>query len=192
MKNLLFITLFLTPFIGISQTTKPIEGFLGIKFGSSKAVVMAAMKAKGAIFDKENSDKDDLGFSNVKLGTRDALIFLVKFVNDKAFEADYIFDPEVEAKVIGQYNDLVDDIARIYGPGKKTKDYTSPYEEGDGYVLTGLGAGKVDFHTLWSDVNNNTIKASITIHMQVMLTYQDSVLTDEAISKQQDKEKSDF
>ncbi|MGZ3752282.1 MAG: hypothetical protein ACXVAU_13460, partial [Mucilaginibacter sp.] len=126
-KNLFVALLFLIPFCGFSQTTKPISGFLGVKFGSSKETVIAALKAKGAILDKANSHKDNLAFSNAKLGTRKATGLLVKFVNNKAFEADYFFDPEVEAHIINEYNELVADITRVYGEGNVTKKYMSPY-----------------------------------------------------------------
>jgi hypothetical protein len=194
MKKTLLIALLLIPFIGFSQTTKPIDGFLGIKFGSSKAIVLAAMKAKGAILDKENTDATNLVFSDVKLGARTADGFIVKFVNDKAFEADYIFKPEAEGKLLGEYNDLVADIARVYGKGEATNKYTSPYKEGEGDddTLVGLSAGKIDISTLWVDANQNSVGITISTDMTVDLTYQNDKLTDEAIKKQQAKDKSDF
>lgn len=193
MKKILLIALLLIPFIGFSQTaSKPITGFLGIKFGSSKLAVIAAMKAKGAILDKKNSDADNLAFDHVKLGLREASDFLVRFVNDKAFEADYIFDPDVEAKVIPDYDNLVTDIAKVYGDGQVTKTYNSPYAEGDGSTLLGLSAGKIDFHTSWFDAANNSVVVSITTDMVVQLQYQDRVLTHEAIAHQDAKQKGDF
>ena len=129
-KKTLLIALLLAPFLGISQAKKPIEGFLGLKFGSNKAVILAAMKAKGAVLDKTNSDADNLFFSNTKLGQRLADIFIVKFVNNKAFEAYYIFKPEAEGKILLEYNALVADMTRVYGDGKGTYKYTSPYKEG--------------------------------------------------------------
>ena len=194
MKKTLLIALLLIPFLGISQTTKPIEGFLGIKFGSSKAVVIAAMKAKGATLFKARSDNDNLAFSNAKLGTREAAAFLVRFVNDKAFEADYIFAPQVEAKVIDDYKDLVADITRVYGAGKAINHYNDPYNDGEGLndSLTGLAVGKIDLHTTWFDNNKNSVTVSIETNMVVKLQYQDDALTNRAIEKQNAKEKSDF
>jgi len=79
MKKILLIALLLTPLLGFSQTTKPIDGFLGIKFGSSKAVVLAAVRAKGGKYVKEYSNSQKLAFSNVNLGTRESTAFLVFF-----------------------------------------------------------------------------------------------------------------
>jgi hypothetical protein len=194
MKKILLIALLLTvPFIGFSQTTtKPITGFLGIKFGSSKLAVIAAMKAKGAVLDKKHTSADGLAFNNVKLGLRTADAFLVRFVNNKAFEADYIFHPELEAKVIPEYDDLVADIVKVYGDGQVTKDYTSPYAEGDGNTLLGLSAGKIDFHTVWFDASENEVSVTITTDMSVQLQYQSDALTKEAVAHQDAKQKGDF
>jgi len=56
------------------------------------------MKAKQARFEK-GSDPDIFDFSTVKLGGHGSSEFFVRFYQDKAFEADYSFKPEVEAKV---------------------------------------------------------------------------------------------
>jgi hypothetical protein len=194
MKKILLIALLLIPCIGFSQTTKPITGFLGIKFGSSKVAVIAAMKAKGATWDKANTSGDDYAFSNVKLGLRTTAAFLVRFVNNKAYEADYIFAPDVEAKAIPDYNDLVADMTRVYGTGQVTKTYGYPYVEGDDNTLLGLSSGKIDFHTLWVDNANgdNTIEISIPTDMSVKLQYQDAALVKEAIANQNAKQKGDY
>jgi hypothetical protein len=79
MKKTLLIALLLIPFFGFSQTqtTKPIDGFLGIKFGSSKAVVLAAMKAKGAVLDKSDADPTVLTFHNVIRHVKQSMISLL-------------------------------------------------------------------------------------------------------------------
>lgn len=194
MKKTLLIVLSLIPFLGISQAPKPIDGFLGIKFGSGKAAVIAAMSAKGARLDKANTDADNLAFSHVKLGYRETEGFVVKFVNNKAFEADYIFKPDVEAHIFDMYNGLVEDVTRVYGKGDVVLQYNDPYKEGESNsdTLIGLSAGKIDYHTLWVDANNNSIGITISTDMTVDLKYQNDKLTEEAINKRHAKEKSDF
>jgi hypothetical protein len=192
MKKTLFITLLLIPFLGYSQTTKPITGFLGIKFGSSKAIVLAAISAKGGVYVKQYSNTQKLAFSNVKLGHRESIAFMVFFVNDKACEANYIFNADVEAQVPTFYQKLVDDLNGIYGNGQATTDYTSPYEVGDGNELLGLSAGKIDYHTSWTDDQNNSIKAFITTDMQIELSYQDDILFAQYLTQQKTKEKGDY
>jgi len=192
MKKTLLIALLLISFLGFSQTTKPIDGFLGIKFGSSRTVVLAAVRAKGGEIDKSYNDADALVFDNVNLGHRTADVLIVKFIDNKSFDAEFDFKPEVEAKVISDYDDLVTDLTEVYGKGQDTKNYTLPYKEGDGETLLGLSAGKIDFNTLWLADNKNALEVSISTDMQVELTYQDSKLFDEAVARQKSKDKADY
>jgi len=122
MKKTLFITLlFLIPFLGFSQTTKPIDGFLGIKFGSTKAAVIAAIKARGGRINKA-SKNDYLAFDNVHLGHRETDMFLIRFVDNKAYEADFVFKPADENHAIQYYDRLISDLDDIYGVGNSTKN----------------------------------------------------------------------
>jgi len=192
MKKILLIALLLSPLLGFSQTTKPIDGFLGIKFGSSKLVVMAAIKAKGGTLNKEYSKPNVLYFENVKLGHRESIAFAVNFVNNKAFEADYVFTTDVEAQAPGFYSDLVNDLNSIYGQGNSVKNFTSPYQAGDGNELLGLSAGKIDYHTLWVDNNKNYIKAYISTDMKIQLDYVYESLAAIYRAQQKANEKSDY
>lgn len=191
MKKILFLALLIIPFFGISQTTKPIEGFLGIKFGSSKAVVLAAIKAKGGIFREKKSSNELLEFTNVKLGHRTSSFFAVKLIDNKAFEADFFFDTEPEAKAIEAYDALVNDINDIYGKGDVTKTFKEPYKDGDGYELLAIKSGKADYKTIWGS-GDNSIWASIGDDLSIELTYLNGPLIEVAVKKQKAKEKSDF
>jgi hypothetical protein len=191
MKKALLIALLLIPFLGIAQTTKPIDSFLGIKFGSSKAVVLAAMKAKGATMDKENSKVDFLDFDNVKLGHRAAVDFNIKFVNDKVYAAVFVFKAEDNAHTVEYYNALVSDINDNYGKGVATKEFKSPFKEGDGNLDLAIESGHLDIFTDWKG-NTGSIQASITNKFEIILIYQDDKLDEEATAKQKAKEKSEF
>ncbi|MDF2430816.1 MAG: hypothetical protein JWP44_447 [Mucilaginibacter sp.] len=194
MKKTLLIALLLIPFLGISQTTKPIEGFLGIKFGSSRLEVLTALNAKGGIIDKKESTPDMLVYKNIKLGHRDAGAFIVKFIENKAFEADFIFDPGLDAKTIDYYNDLVADLNSNYGKGDFKPIYKDPYSatDNDGDKIVGMKNAEVTYETYWLSDNKNTIAATINESLAVLLTYQDEALTGIALKKQKAKEKSDF
>ena len=195
MKKILFVvSLFLIPFCGFSQTTKPIDGFLGVKFGSNKLTVIAALKAKGATFDKNSSDAGNLTFRNATLAHRSVHGLIVKFVNNKACQAVFIFNPDVEAKIIEEYKDLTTDISRAYGEGQATNNYKYPYKDGEELsdTLVGLSAGKIDMSTVWFDAKKNAIGIEITTDMTIDLKYEDSKLMDEAIAKQDAKDKADL
>lgn len=191
MKKTLLITLLLIPFLGISQSKKPIEGFLGIKFGSTKAAVLAAMKAKGAVLNKTNSGINNLDFDNVKLGHRLAVDFDIKFIKDKAFSAVFAFKAEEDPKTIEYYNDLVSDINAIYGPGVPTSEFKSPFKKGDGHETLAIEQGYADLFTDWQS-GTNSIQVSITSKLDVIVLYQDDTLYAEDQAAEKAKEKSDF
>lgn len=184
MKKILLITLLLIPVLGFSQTDKPIDGFSGIKFGSTKQAVIAAMKAKGATL--VENDKDELVFKDVKLGKRDFDAALIDFVNNKVYQADFFVKPDVDGHTLEMYDDLVSAISGVYGTGNVTKDYTDPYKEGDGNTLLGMSAGKVDYHTSWNATNKNSVIVSIVsqdTELNISLTYIDQdlkILADKA------------
>jgi hypothetical protein len=193
MKKTLLITLLLIPFLGMSQTTKPIEGFLGIKFGTGIAAVNAAVIAKGGVIDKAKSTKESVIFRNVKLGHREAASFIVKFVNDKAYEADFIFLPGQDARTIEYYNDLVNDINEIYGKGDLQVTFKSPYSDKDSETnkIVAIRNAMAEYKTYWES-NDNSILAEITDDLTVDLIYQNDKLFSEAEAKQKAKEKSDY
>jgi hypothetical protein len=196
MKKTLLIILLLIPFFGFSQTTtKPIDGFLGIKFGSTKIAVMAAMKARGAKLDP-NSDATNLAFTNISMAHRSTEVVIIRFVNGKAYEGDIFFTPADNDHAIAYYNDLVSDLNDSYGKGQDSKKFTSPYADGDGHEVTALLIGAADYNTYWQAANSNTINASINkesdTSLSVELTYQDDVLTQQAIDKQKAKDKGDL
>lgn len=193
MKKTLLITLLLIPFLGMSQTTKPIEGFLGIKFGTGMAAVNAAVIAKGGVIDKAKSTKESVIFRNVKLGHREAASFIVKFVNDKAYEADFIFLPGQDARTIEYYNDLVNDINEIYGKGDLQVTFKSPYSDKDSETnkIVAIRNAMAEYKTYWES-NDNSILAEITDDLTVDLIYQNDKLFSEAEAKQKAKEKSDY
>lgn len=158
MKKLTLITLLLVPFLGISQTTKPIDGFLGIKFGTSKAATIAALKAKGGVLDGKPGS--DCMFTGINLGRRTSAGLMVSFFNNKVYEAAFFFKPDNDPEAIDYYNSLVSDISGVYGAGTPTKTFKSPYEDGDGHESTALEMGYASFFTNWKS-NNNLIQALI-------------------------------
>jgi len=193
MKKLLFITLLLIPCLGFSQTTKPIEGFLGIKFGSSKDEVIAAMKAKGYKPGVSNNNSDPiLDFGSITYGHRQTTEFGVKFVDNKAYQAVFIFKADEEPKTIIYYNNLINDINENYGPGDQHRIFRSPYADGDGDEITAISGGYADYFTNWFDSNKNDIQVKITSEMNVIVFYTNGTLADQAKAKAKEKEKGDY
>jgi hypothetical protein len=190
MKKTLLITLLLIPFLGISQTTKPVDGFLGVKFGTNKAEVVAAMQAKGGKFD--GVDKSGaLYFTGLSLGHRQIKIMVVKMFKDKAYYAALFFEPENEASTIGDYNSLASDISGAYGKGKPHVRFNDPYKLGDGLETQALAASEGQMYTDWQS-GTNSIQVKITTKLQVLLIYSDDTTDALATAAEKAKEKSDF
>ena len=190
MKRNLLIALLLIPFLGISQAKKPIDGFLGIKFGASKEEVITALKARGGT-PEENDDKSSLAFSNIKLGQRESELFLVYFTDNKAYRAVFLFKTEQEAQTIDYYNNLVNDINGIYGEGKSEKTFKDPYSDGDGYETQAISLAKATYLTNWKS-DGNLIQIFIDTKLNIALSYNDGKLTDVEEKKTKEKEKSDY
>jgi len=194
MKKLLLITLLIIPFCGFSQTTTPIDGFLGIKFGSSKQAVIAAIRAKGGVLEKNAPGPLGLAFDKVKLGNRQCAAFVVKFIDDKAFCAVFSFEPKEQPKTIDYYNSLVSDLSEKYGPGKPTADFKEPFKLGDGNEILAIQGGYVAMYTDW-DSNDHSIQASIDHDgdgLSVTLIYTDEKLQAIVDAKQKAKQNSDM
>jgi hypothetical protein len=190
MKKTLLIALLLIPFLGMSQTTKPIEGFLGIKFGTSKADLLAAMKAKEASLDA-SSTTDDLYFTHVSLGHRATDFIRVRLFNDKVYFAAMVFSPENDASTLGYYAGLVNDISDVYGKGKPTIDFKAPYKYGDGDETTAIFSSEGKMFTNWQS-GSNSIQVTITTKLKVILFYIDDATQKLAEAAQKEKEKSAF
>lgn len=194
MKKNLIIILLLIPFWGISQTTKPIEGFLGVKFGSSRQEVIAAIKAKGGILDAD-SPADKAYFTNVSLGPRAAETLFVFFTNDKLYKGVFYFKPDQEPQTIEYYNALVSDISEVYGKGKAVRTFKSPYQEGDGYEITALSSGHATFFTNFDRANGLIqigIKTLKDESLYVLVYYEDKTLSAEVEKNEKQKAKSDY
>jgi hypothetical protein len=200
MKNLIFIALLFVVFQGKAQITKPIDGFLGVKFGSSPMVVAQALKLKGAIPNVAHNNNykknKDLYFKHLTLGIRKASNLYVSFVDDKAYEGQFEFEPDFESNTIELYNALVTDINNAYGiRGIANKSFKKPYEEGDGYEITALKTGNATYDTLWKD-GDNYISLQILVDddgsLTLRLYYTDGKLQELAEKREKAKSNSEF
>lgn len=192
MKKTLLIALLLIPFLGISQTTKPIDGFLGIKFGTGKADVIAAIKAKGGELTRQ--DDQELVFTNVSLGHRQAVQLSVHFVDGKAYKGFLIFKADEQPQSLDYYNELVKDITGVYGPGKRGDNLKSPYKYGDGNEVTAISMGYGVIFDDWKD-GKRILQSKLYGFKEdaySALLYLDEDLNAQAEAKQKAKEKSDF
>ena len=195
MKKTLLIALLLIPFLGISQTTKPIESVFGLKFGSNMDDIIAALNAKGAVmFNGKTNER--VVFRNIKLGQREPLQLEFLLVNNKMYQGTFYFKADQEPKTIEYYNALVKDISDVYGKGTPYKNFKSPYEDGDGHEITAISLGYATCFTNWTSPNGESsiqvTMRSIKDELYILLIYSDDTLAKEAQQKEKEKAKADF
>ncbi len=197
MKNLLLIAFLLMPFLGLSQTTiKPIDSFLGIKFGSSSADVIKAMKQRGSkILKTPDNNPARLVFQNVKLGHQQAEMLIVDFVDDQTFSATFTFSADIANNTLELYNDLSRNLTELYGTPVNKNELTSAYKNMDikGNEATLIQTGDAKYSSIWIDDNStNVIRAHIDDKLNIYITYLDVKLASIYQQQTHAKEKSDF
>ncbi|MES2268671.1 MAG: hypothetical protein V4520_18035 [Bacteroidota bacterium] len=191
MKKILLITLLFITAKTNAQTLKPIDSFLGIKFGSSYATVSAAVKAKGGILDAPASTPTLMVFNNVSLGSRKSDYFFVRLIDDKAYTAYFIFKPELEPQLLDYYNSLITDVSEFYGKSVPVKNFKQPYEEGDGFEVQAIKTGNAEYVNFWT-YEKNRIYATTKNDGTIALMYTDGNLSEIAEAKKKEKEKAEF
>jgi hypothetical protein len=178
MKRIILIAFLIFPFLGISQSKKPIDGFFGIKFGSDSATVKAIVLAKGGIIDKKTSKNNYLVFNNITFASWKNVTLYVKFIDNKAYSGIFGFIEDLEPKtIIENYKKLIREINKDYGPGKELRTFKDPFHDGDGRELEALATHNAEYQTIWEgNKHQNLIQAMIFVGETLMLTYVDSAL----------------
>lgn len=141
-----------------AQTYKLINYFLDIRFDSTPGQVINALKAKGITedtgYNNTYSQTNTLRFNNVLYGGRKCAEFNVLFVKDRAFQAEFIFEPDSTTNINEYYHALIKKISDAYGHVYTRSDNTQ---------------------TMWNDISNNMIWCYIS-SKQIMLIYRDTKL----------------
>ncbi|MEO6852110.1 MAG: hypothetical protein ABI203_05180 [Mucilaginibacter sp.] len=174
--KLLFFILFLIPLSGFSQSKKSIDSFLDIPFGSDSATVKAALIARGAIKNDTISKKDYLAFTGLSMSTRKVLVLGVKFVDNKVYEADFMFFDFAEADALTYYDIFSSDVASVYGKGEMSNNFGN---ENNSIRIRKLKSGNSTCSTVWESKNKNTISLffwPINNSLFITLQYQSSTL----------------
>lgn len=76
-----------------------------------------------------------------------------------------------------EYNTLLEQLTSKYGqPEKSYSTFLSPYEEGDGYEMTGVSVDKCLYFAYWK----NGVSIIISTYKQVVILYEDPINSDMA------------
>lgn len=173
-----------------------IDGVFGMKFGMPQEEVRQIMlKRSDFPIDKKGITKESLLYGSGKFAGRDIEALYLKFVDNKLSTVAFFFTVDLESKVVDTFREIKSELTEKYGEtDMDIEDYTTPYEQGDGYTESAIKLGKASFLTRWtfdSSTNSeikNYISLSITTSLSVMLLYQDGKLGE--LESQRDKEKA--
>ena len=178
-SKFLFFTLFLLPFLGFSQSKKSIDGFLDIPFGSDSATVKSAIFAKGGIKNDTASHQDYLTFMNVPINGKKAIVLNVRFVDNKVYQADFIFADFDDIDALNYYDNFSNDITAVYDKGKMTNNFGN---SNNSARIKRLKSGNASCSTYWQSKNKNTVSLFFESlegqKLEVYLQYQSSALWD--------------
>ncbi len=163
---------------------KPIEGFWGIKFGTTRDEAKKAILAKGGTLNS-GSSAALLSFSGVTFTQRRLTELQLKFTGGKFYEAVASYPAPDETQVLGTFNTIVSELNAVYGQAEISKSFEPPYADGDGYAVQAIKFGKATIMAIWKTVNNNAIQLQIEKDLSMSLYY-----TDGTLEKQKDTKKS--
>jgi hypothetical protein len=193
MKKILFILLII-PFWGSAQT-KSIDGFWGIKFGTSKSEAATAMKAKGATPSQAATQDNLLSYEGVNFAQRKTFLVMLKFANDKLYDVRVVYQPE-NNEPISQFEAMVKELKIPYGETTVFRNFDEPYKHGDGHELTAIKVGKAQYAAFWSTVNSagdkNFISLKIAKDLYIDLDYQDGTIVKNLIAERNESKTSDY
>lgn len=199
MKSI-FLAFFLTICYFSYSQVQNLEGFLGIKFGSSREEVKKSMLLRqDCKLDIQNSNENVLFFDNVNFGGRKTEYIIFKFVNNQFHTGAVVLKPELESKCIELYTKIKDELnEKYFVTDKDYENYKYPYEKGDGHAETAIAVGKAEFVSYWffnQDTDGeiqNAISIQIKEDFNIVITYQDGKLITEAIKKQKESNFKDY
>jgi len=192
MKKVYLLLLMLCMFVsGYGQSKDTLDGFFGCKFGSSRQVVKAIMlsKAGSKVY---SEDVNSIIFTGVKFAGHKVNVIIFQFVNNKFHTAKVLLSSPYESGVIDLYNDIKSGInERYYVTDGDYERYDEPYYKDDGYTISAIKLGKANFSAYWEFSNSrsdkeddsNTISVEISQSLSVIISYQDGVLINEVIKK---------
>lgn len=189
MKKVLLLFMIIIPLAVLSQSKKPINGFLNVPFGSDSVAVKSALLSKGATQDYSLTEKDYIVFKDFILSDRKVFLCIIKLWNNKVYEANFFFNDFTGENLLSYYDSLSADINAVYGNGELINNFR-PSETNSDRVYR-LRLGQEVCKTLWQSENSTAIALEfrrLEDKLYIALTYQDEAL----LNASHPQKKSDF
>lgn len=169
MKQFLFAIALL-----IVTTFASAQEWNGIKISGSLASFVAQAKEKGLSL---TSTQTNSAVLEGLVGARSVEVYVFTTPKTKQVYKVTIYLPKQSSwySLKSDYRDYLELLTNKYG--KPTSTYTffsKPYEEGDGYEMTAVGAEKCSYSAFWMDgkVPHTNIGINISKYSQVSITYE--------------------
>lgn len=197
MKKILVFACFMLFAVYAIAEERTLEGFWGIKFGTSIAEGKKIMASKGLKLDTSGSSKDILIYQNVKFGGRDAVAVGLKYDKNRFYEAMVGYRTPLDAKTVELYENVKADInAKYYTSNEDYKSFKYPYSEGDGYEITAIKLGLANISAFWqferSDGEKNWIQLEIKENLVIFINYTDGKISEEVIGRNRATDSKDY
>lgn len=197
MKKIIVFACFMLFAVNAIAEEKTLEGFWGIKFGSSMAVGKKIMASKGLKLDPLFRDKDALMYQITKFGGRDAVAVGLKYDKNQLYKAMVCYRTPLEANTLELYENIKADInTKYYTSDNNYKQFTYPYSEGDGHEITAIKLGLANIAAFWqferSDGEKNWIQLEIKESLVIFLNYIDGKIHKEVVGKNNETDSKDY
>lgn len=161
MKKSIFSFAFLPiTFISMAQIQPP----LNMTWLSSKQAVENIVGAsKEYSSEALTTNCSVVSYSNVNIGTRKYLMLIGFFYKNQLVKVSLMTDLiETWYDVKSDYNRICEAFETKYGKSfLDVKNFTSPYDEGDGYEMQALRLKKLEMVSYWKDAYENYISVSL-------------------------------
>jgi len=182
MKKVLAFCLCLIPLLGLSQNFKTLDSLTRIKFGGSRSAAVASIKASHGVWDVQHSLPQYYVFKNISFDNKSKSLFIVKFTNNKAYEIDYVIEPDLGVNVLYHYCDIIQKIRAAYGEPKSGQQFKSPCKGGDANEIKAIKLGSAYYGSCWY-AGKNSILLSVDTGLHIILAIQDNKLTNGAFER---------
>lgn len=172
----LYLLVFIHLHSDVMSQTKLIDSFLGIKFGTSQANTVAAVKSRGGKF--LLSEGSSIAFTNLFVTRHKAEYIGFRFHKGLFSSAIAIFDPGV-TQLLDQYASLHLDLTDVYGPASKFNSENDDSVEAK--ELNAMGINVKGYSYSWRTTMPNKKDNLITLQIRsgkIRLEYEDTRLTE--------------
>lgn len=197
MKKIIVLACFMLFAVNAIAEERTLDGFWGIKFGTSKVEGKKIMASKGLKLDTSRSSKDILIYYDVKFGGRDAVAVGLKYDKNRFYDAKVFYRTPLDAKTLELYENVKADInTKYYTTNLDDKSFKYPYSEGDGHEITAIKLGLAHISALWqferSDGEKNLIVLEIKENLMIFINYIDGKISDEVVIRNRSTDSKDY